>query len=158
MQGLAEILKHVQFVEKYVTWKIGTAIPGEILFLHNSLDLLIFSSPSGLDVCDLNYLIDITTKLQISHAIVLAWNIASEALELKSKQLSKERFFFSMRSLKTKKQTPYSQITYGLITILRSAYLLALLVPMMHRQRAILAQSLFAWIENLILREILGRN
>lgn len=55
MQSLAEILKHVQFVEKHVTRKTGTAIPGEMLFLHNSLDLFFFffSSPSGLDVCDL---------------------------------------------------------------------------------------------------------
>lgn len=53
MQSLAEILKHVQFVEKYVTWRTGTAIPGEMLFLHNSLGLFIFSSPSGLDECDL---------------------------------------------------------------------------------------------------------
>lgn len=63
MQNLAEILKHVQFVEKYVTWKTGTAIPREMLFLHNSLDLFIFSPPSGLDVCDLNNFSDISSKL-----------------------------------------------------------------------------------------------
>lgn len=72
MQSLAEILTHVQFVEKYVTWRTATAIPGELLFLHNSLGLFIFSSPSGLGVCDLNNFSDITSKLQCnekSHAI-----------------------------------------------------------------------------------------
>lgn len=82
---------------------------------------------------------------------------ALEDLELKFKQFSKERFFFPYEILEDKKQTPYSQITYGLSTILQHAYLLVLLVHSIHK-RAILAESLFAWIENLILREILGTN
>lgn len=69
---IAEILKHLQFVAKYITWKTGRVVPGEMLFLHNSLDLFIFSSHSGLDVCNLNNFSDMTSKLQckeISHAI-----------------------------------------------------------------------------------------